>query len=242
MRNTIRNIVLIWIILNLLSFPLVFAEQKTTINRKIAYNPNELGNFGKTSTIDNQENPEERSQTNLKVILFSLYYIIIISALLSIKLNNKAQIQMGESIAVLMIFLILLGLGGIFMVNVLSGSVEKNREENMQLKAIDISQKVSFMPELQCSEENIVIEPCIDLLKLNATRIVVNQSLNDYYPLFDYSTIEIKQIFPTADSWVLYNRTHPTKRNQKQIQLPTSLYNATGKKYNFGWMIIDVYS
>ena len=79
--------------------------------------------------------------------------------------NRKAQIQMGESVAILFIFFILVVFGFVFYMNVMRGSAKVQMEENIQLKAIGIAQKASFLPELQCSEENVRVENCIDLLK-----------------------------------------------------------------------------
>lgn len=276
MNKKINDLIAVWIVLDILCLPFVFAESVESggrISKTIVFDKDEAAYFGRVSAIDShninakkeniplkntnvivEENQakEDAGNSTIKtsekitkkplLLCGMIYYLIVILLISAIRLNSKAQIQMGESIAVLMIFMILIGLGAIFMINVMSGSVEKTRGEDMQLKAIDIAQKVSFLPELQCSEDNIVVEPCIDLLKLSASTDVVTESMNDYYPILGYSTIQVKEIFPEEDEWLLYNKTYDKRSTARKINMPTALYDAPDKAYKFGWIEITVYS
>ena len=258
-KKIVNYAVIVWLVLDLLCLPFVFADDTKEVSKNILYNKNELGNFGKVSVASNKEINDKNenillTNNNLKdepliikkpaSIVYFLYYLVVILTISVVKISSKAQVQMGESIAVLMIFLVLMGLGSIFLVNVFSGSVEKSREENLQLKAISIAQKLSFLPELQCSEENIVVEPCIDMLKLNSTPGIINSSMNDYYPLFEYSTITVKKIFPnnTDPEMVVYNKTDKLKPNERKMYIPTALFAPKERAYGFGWITIAVYS
>ena len=76
---------------------------------------------------------------------------------------------MMETMAVLVIFFILAGIGFIFYINIMKGSIEAEKEEIRQLQAIEIAQRTVFLPELQCSEgEDIVKSGCIDVEMLEA--------------------------------------------------------------------------
>lgn len=278
MNKKINNFIAVWIVLDILCLPFVFAESVESEGRTsktIVFNKDEAAYFGRVSVADGSNINAKKEDIPLKntdviveanqakedagkptvktsekitkkplLLCGMIYYLIVILLISAIRLNSKAQIQMGESIAVLMIFMILIGLGAIFMINVMSGSVEKTRGEDMQLKAIDIAQKVSFLPELQCSEENIVVEPCVDLLKLDVAATVISDNTNDYYPFFEYSTIRVKEIFPdpAVDWTLLYNKTDDKKKTARQINMPTALYDAPNKAYKFGWIEITVYS
>ena len=65
---------------------------------------------------------------------------------------KKSQIQIGETIAVLFVFFLLVVIGFIFYVGVIKDSIVSEKDELSQLKSIEIAQKVLYLPELQCSE------------------------------------------------------------------------------------------
>ena len=157
--------------------------------------------------------------------------------------NKKAQIQMGESIAILFIFFILVVFGFVFYMDIMKGSAKIEIEENIQLKAIGIAQKVSFLPELQCSEENVRVEDCIDLMKLNAASDLLKDNSIYYYDIFEFSKIWIEEVFPNEGTkWDLYNSTPTTYKNRISTFIPVSLFNPTSKKYNFGVLAVEVYT
>lgn len=158
-------------------------------------------------------------------------------------MKKKSQIQMGESIAILFIFFILLIFGFVFYMNVMKSSAKVESEENIQLKAIGIAQKVSFLPELQCSEENVRAENCIDLYKLEAASKLLKINNIYYYDIFESSRIRVDEIIPkSGKEWPLYNNTMQDYKNRLSTFIPISLFNATSKKYNFGILVVDTYT
>lgn len=149
---------------------------------------------------------------------------------------------MGESIAILFVFFILLVFGFVFYMNVMQSSAKVEREENLQLKAIGIAQKASFLPELQCSEENVRLENCIDLLKLNAASSLLKINNIHYFDVFEYSRIKVNRIYPpNNEEWTLYNRTLANFSNRLFTNIPISLFNATLKEYSFGILTVEVF-
>lgn len=150
---------------------------------------------------------------------------------------------MGESVAILFIFFILLIFGFVFYMNVMRGSTKVEIEENIQLKAIGIAQKASFLPELQCSEENVRTEDCIDLLKLEAVSGLLKENNLYYYDIFEFSDVYVERIFPedAKKIWTLYNNTLTNYTSKLSTFIPVSLFNATEKKYDFGILAVEVY-
>ncbi len=148
---------------------------------------------------------------------------------------------MGESVAILFIFFILVVFGFVFYTNVMKGSAKVEMEENIQLKAIGIAQKASFLPELQCSEENVRVEDCIDLYKLEAASTLLKENNIYYYDIFEFSRIWVEEIFPEERKWPLYNNTLTEYKNKLSSFIPVSLFNATSKKYDFGVLVVEVY-
>lgn len=155
---------------------------------------------------------------------------------------KRAQIQMGESIAIMFIFFILVIFGFVFYANIVKTSTKLDIEENIQLKAISIAQKASFLPELQCSEENVRIENCIDILKLGAASYLLEENNIYYYDIFESSKIWVEEVFPeSGKTWPLYNNTLTDYRNKISTFIPMSLLNVTSKKFNFGILVVEVY-
>ena len=111
-------------------------------------------------------------------------------------MRRKSQIQMGETIVVLFIFFMLIIIGFIFYTKIIKGKIELEKEETSQFKSIEIAQKVMFMPELQCSEDSIIIDNCIDLLKLESAQELMTAKDNEkyYYDLLEFSDIYVSQI------------------------------------------------
>ncbi len=156
---------------------------------------------------------------------------------------KKSQIQMGESVAILFIFFVLLVFGFVFYMNIMKGSTKVEIEENIQLKAIGIAQRASFLPELQCSEENVRREDCIDLYKLDAASELLNMSNVYYYDLFEFSNIQVEKKFPEPEKkWPLYTNNLTDYKNRLSTFIPISLFNATSKKYDFGILVVEVYT
>lgn len=150
---------------------------------------------------------------------------------------------MGESVAILFIFFILLVFGFVFYMNIMRGSTKVEIEENIQLKAISAAQKASFLPELQCSEENVRTEDCIDTYKLDAASKLLEDNSIYYYDVFEFSNIEVKRIFPEPEKiWPIYNNELTDYKNRISTFIPISLFNATSKKYDFGILAVEVYT
>lgn len=150
---------------------------------------------------------------------------------------------MLETIAVLLIFFILIVIGFIFYANVLRGNIEIQKEESVQLNAIKIAQRASSLPELQCSEDNIVSDNCIDIFKLQATSEIINNPENEiyYYDRLLFSRITVKEIYPQENDWELYNRPLEEFSNKIVTNIPISLFNPVSNKNSFGVMRVELF-
>ncbi len=161
-------------------------------------------------------------------------------------MKRKSQIQIGETIAVLVIFFILLVTGFIFYVRVIKGNIAIEIEESRQLKAIEIAQRASFLPEIQCSEENIVTDNCIDIYKLNAAAGIISDPNNKifYYDRLQFSNITIEEIYPGTQTWTLYDNPLGEGEYTSKIStnIPIALFDPTEKKYSFGVMKVNTFT
>ena len=152
---------------------------------------------------------------------------------------------MMETMAVLVIFFILAGIGLMFYIKVMKGNVEAEMETIRQLQAIEIAQRTVFLPELQCSEgEDIVKSGCIDVEMLEAFSglDMANSHQVYYHNRLGFSEIIVNQIYPTADQWILYDKPLDEFSDKITTYLPVSLkYPKEKKHYSFGLVNVSVY-
>jgi len=156
--------------------------------------------------------------------------------------QKKSQIRMAETVAILFIFFLMIGFGFIFYAKIQRIQFQETRSKNVDLESIEVTQRVSFLPELQCSSKNVIKDNCIDVIKLNA---VIEQLESDpdlkadlYFDLFKYSNITVIQLYPEEKRWTLYENIKEGA-SYAFTPVPISLYNSTTNKYSFG--ILEVY-
>ena len=156
-------------------------------------------------------------------------------------MGKKSQIQMGETIAVLFVFFVLILIGLIFYVKIIKGNIESDKEEASQLRAIGIAQRVMFLPELQCSEDNIIKDNCIDIWKLDSAKNIMKDNEPYYYDLLEFSDVKVVPIYPPGLELNLYSR-KLENTNKFVTNVPISLYNPNTRRYAFGVLTIETYS
>ena len=106
---------------------------------------------------------------------------------------------MGESIAIMIVFFIIVAFGLMFYSKIMESCSNMEKLENIELQAVQVAQKASFLPELQCSQENNVELNCIDLLKIDgATNAMKTYSTCLYADTFGLSVVRVVEIFPDA--------------------------------------------
>lgn len=157
-------------------------------------------------------------------------------------ISNRSQIQIGETIAVLFVFFILIIIGIVFYVKILKSDLESEKEELSQLRSVGIAQRVMFLPELQCSEGNVIKDNCIDILKLESAPSIMQGNELYYYDLLEFSDVNITQIYPTEAKWVLYSRKTKDFKNKFLTNVPISLYDPITRKHGFGILTIETLS
>lgn len=151
---------------------------------------------------------------------------------------------MAETIAILFVFSLMIGFGFIFYAKIQRTSLKETASKNLDLASIEVTQRVSFLPELQCSSKNVITDNCIDVLKLNAlkNRLTPDLQAELYFDMLKYSNVTIIQIYPGEEKrWILYEN---IKEGASFVftPVPISLYNATTKKYSFGILEVRYYS
>ena len=165
-------------------------------------------------------------------------------------MGKKSQIQIGETIAVLFVFFILIVIGFVFYLNVVKGNLESEKEESSEIHSIELAQRVMFLPEIQCSEDVVKEKTnCIDILKLKSSEKIMKVKENEiyYYDLLEFSEVNVSQIYPSPtdtslQNFNIYSRQTNDYKKVLSTNVPVSLYNPTDKRYSFGVLTIKTYS
>ncbi|MDP7180868.1 MAG: hypothetical protein QF486_06285 [Candidatus Woesearchaeota archaeon] len=122
----------------------------------------------------------------------------------------KAQINMFETIAVLVVFMFLLGVGLVVYAGIHKSSLEKDVSQARDVRSVRIAETAFFMPELDCTFRGV--RPpgaCLEKLKIDALTTINSDPLKNanYFELFGTSKITITQHFPpTDDTGAVYVR------------------------------------
>lgn len=157
---------------------------------------------------------------------------------------KKSQIKMMETIMVLFVLFIILAVGMVFYYNIQQSSIIQKSEEKKEIKAVEVSQFVSSLIELQCAQEDIRDFNCFDWLRLLSFKEKIEQNSrlrnNYYYDLLGDSAVTVKTIFPDQAYWVLYNRSDETK-SKYRFFTPISVFNASDETFSFGILTVDYY-
>ncbi len=149
---------------------------------------------------------------------------------------------MFESIAVLIIFFILILFGFMFYTTLQKSEIQRGLEESATLNAIDTSQIVSYSAELQCSTNNDLDTDCIDLLKLKSAYKVINKSREDYFPMLGFSDIYVEEIYPDKNSYLFYDFPREDYNRKISTQFPKLLFNPKTGRYSYGVLYVDIYT
>jgi hypothetical protein len=153
--------------------------------------------------------------------------------------RRRSQIKMGETIAILVIFFFLLIFGMSFYMNFFMRDVRNKAHDFTQLEAIEIIQKAVYLPELQCSDMEVQITSCYDLLKVMSFKAIIEASpfiKLEYYPILGYSSLSLKPIYPDGIPILIYNNTFSENEygDKTVVNIPISIFNATSDTYSLG--------
>ncbi|MFH1682950.1 MAG: hypothetical protein ABIA37_04085, partial [Candidatus Woesearchaeota archaeon] len=139
--------------------------------------------------------------------------------------EHKAQIQMTETIAVLFIFFVLILFGIVFYYKYSQISFKEKQEELLGARAMEITLKTLFLPELVCSQGEAELEDnCFDMMKLRQVNDTFANNFGDYYfYLFPYTKISIQEIYPGNQTWNIYEKEKPDWESMERTYFVVTL-------------------
>lgn len=162
----------------------------------------------------------------------------------------KAQIQLGESIFVVFIVILLIVFGLVFYAQANRDSIQREANEFQDLETIVTTQYATSLVELKCSLQEIQYPNCFDKTKLDAFKALVVDQGDEVYQEFYFSQLgnarlHIRQVYPYQNpplEWLIYENekeevvTDNLARVslQEQASLPVSIYDPIRNTYAFG--------
>lgn len=161
--------------------------------------------------------------------------------------NRKAQMHITETIAVLFIFFVLVGLGMMFYYKYQQSAFKEEQQKINADKAIENTLRTLYMPELMCSKGEAEFEDnCFDLMKLRSVNETFSNHLTDYYfQMFSYGKIKVVELYPEPHEWVIYDKKRTNETSYEATFSVISLKDATrtGESipYAFGYVEAGVY-
>jgi hypothetical protein len=159
------------------------------------------------------------------------------------KITKNAQVQMGETIAIMFVFFLLIIVGVVFYVRISTTSTYRTSAEQFERQSVEITQTISFLPELQCSESNVVTPNCFDFYKMEAMSQLVNDPKVRAFYLRDLgkATVYINTVYPEEANFTVYDNHDTNYTDASLTHIPISVYDSVNDKYNFGVMVVTIY-
>ncbi len=156
---------------------------------------------------------------------------------------KKSQIKMFETIAVLVVFFFLIVFGVSFYFVLQRTSYNRQVERNAQLISVQLSQKISDVPELDCVLAGIQIDNCIDKIKLEHFNEMLQEDVAKvtYFDILGYSKIYVRTVYPEFIKYDLYDKEPETYSSAYRNQIPVLLYDAVSNKFDFAILEVTTY-
>lgn len=164
--------------------------------------------------------------------------------------HKKAQLQMAETIVILLVFFVIIGLSLIFYGAFQTGSIQEAQKGQFEKEAIRIALLVSHLPEVACSDDNQVTENCFDKLKVQAFSSLAGQGGGNedaflfYQTEFRDSKVIIQEIFPDTEEFVVYDKSPENYTEMIPTFIPMAIRDPTKPlqfQNAFGVLTVEVY-
>lgn len=161
---------------------------------------------------------------------------------------RAGQIQLFETIAVLLVFFVIVGLSLSFYFFISKSSAQREHQRATELSAITTAQKVSTLPELDCIQVGVHVEKCFDELKVRAFQDLISRSnaQDAYFDTLGYSRLALRKIFPQAGAPIILYDNVPTSGQAASIStektfLPINTFDPITKTYGFAVLEVTFY-
>lgn len=158
-------------------------------------------------------------------------------------LKNKGQLQIGESIIVIILVMILAVFALIFTASQAKDKYHIKVDSYEEFNAVETAQIVTSLYELRCAKEGLQ-STCVDFYKAQALADIVqtdDQARLYYYDLFRNAKITLSTVYPGEQKEFIIYEVNATEGMQevKSVVIPVSIHDAGSNKIIFGILSIQ---
>tara|TARA_Y100000310_G_C20614454_1_gene779859 strand:+ start:264 stop:809 length:546 start_codon:yes stop_codon:yes gene_type:complete len=180
-------------------------------------------------------------------------------------MRKKSQMQIGETVAILAVFFIIIMIAFVVFFNITKGQLEEDRDINIEDRSVGIVKIILTMPELQCSSTAVIENACLDRVKLDVVSSskpdplnpgaittggnIFTSNVQEYFSFLGNTKIQVYQIFTRIPDntdpltpWILYDNSLEDFSTSIQTNIPINIYDPITKKTNFGYIEITTFS
>ncbi|GEM_PF-1099177 len=159
-------------------------------------------------------------------------------------IGKTGQIQMFESVAILVIFFFLIAFGATIWYGAQKTSLTKDLEQTLTTNALNIALRATHAPELDCSLLGVQQQECIDITKAEQYANITQQEQARlmYFELFGFSTITLTQLYPAREPLILYTNPLQNATTIHTTGLPILIQNPAQQTNSFGMITIQTYA
>ncbi len=166
--------------------------------------------------------------------------------------NKKSQLQIMENALIIMVIFIILVIAFLFVVSFQRQEQKDKEKEFQMLELVKKTQILNFLPEMQCSEDNIFVPNCYDILKIEAFTNLVSEDKFFYDELLGNIKISVRRYEPSPDcdcpnnerwlkTWLIYDNPKPENRGFIPFYVPVLLKDPVNDDNYFGVIYLEVY-
>lgn len=141
-----------------------------------------------------------------------------------------------ESVAVLIVFFILLAISSSVYFGIQNSQLDKERLVFENAEAFRAIVKLQSLPELDCSFASAHTINCFDKYKIKAfSEAIQDESVQEFYfPIFGEATININISGPVEEDFVIYDIKPVKFRSAIKKIMPVLVYDPVTARYYFG--------
>jgi hypothetical protein len=160
--------------------------------------------------------------------------------------QKKAQIKMFETIAVIIVFFFILIFGLVYYNSTQINAIKKMDEANKQLRSIEIMKIATYLPELQCSNNNVLKANCLDSIKIDKFSELSSENKPYYLNVLGYGSINVTQVYPIT--WgdktekTIYEMRKSNPKSRTVNYIPIVILDPVKRTYSAGYMEVEVVS
>lgn len=160
--------------------------------------------------------------------------------------GKKAQLQMGESIIVIILIIILAMFGLIFSASQAKEKYQIRIDTYESFNAVETAQIVTSLYELRCAKEGLE-STCVDIYKVRALQkeMLANEEAYYYYNnLLRDAKITLQEIYPEERESITIYEVNASEglQEKKFVVIPVSIHDPTTDRLSFGILTVERYS